>query len=365
METNPENAPFLRCVLHVRANVCGKLNFYGLSAKQEIFILSIAIRLSLRSTTAWSQIMFYDELSNDEWALVSSLVAEGEIREHRRGRPRAHPRTIVNAVLWILTTGDTWSKLPSQYPTVPTCRRRFNDWQMNGTLLEMITRLAARGRSFSFVPSTPVEMPVRQAQAVYECDRLRGVFWQNPESWNGLNALETSRSDSTSSGGPRRIADARDVARANAPTPFSAAHLAMRSREMTRLPARAGASEAAPMAFEPACVPVHEPHGYTIYAIARPVAGGMHRGWAEIVKAGKRVERSGLIGPRHSNPDDAATYALEWSRRWIASQSTRKTHPGVEVSKAQAIVGQLESQGDTVSSLGETSETHYADAQPQ
>jgi hypothetical protein len=39
------------------------------------------------------------------------------------------------------------------------------------------------------------------------------------------------------------------------------------------------------------------------------------------------VERSGLIGPRYENPQEAAEYALEWSRRWIAAQSTRMTHP--------------------------------------
>jgi hypothetical protein len=82
-----------------------------------------------------------------------------------------------------------------------------------------------------------------------------------------------------------------------------------------------------PMAFEPDCTPVHDGHGYAIYAIARPVAGSMFRGWAEIVKDGRRVERSGLIGPRYDDPTDAADYALEWSRRWIAAQSTRMTHP--------------------------------------
>ena len=33
--------------------------------------------------------MFFDELSNEEWAQVAPLVTEGEVREHRRGRPRA------------------------------------------------------------------------------------------------------------------------------------------------------------------------------------------------------------------------------------------------------------------------------------
>jgi transposase len=275
--------------------------------------------------------MFFDELSNEEWALVAALVTEGEVREHRRGRPRAHPRTIVNAVLWILTTGETWSKLPSHYPTVPTCRRRFNDWQMNGTLLEMVTRLASRGRSFAIVPSTPTEAPPRQTQTTYECDRLRGVFWQNPESWGDSEGNGANKVDALFATVPRRIAEAHDVARANAPTPLSptrAAMAASASRSLQREPsdARHHCVDPLPMAFEPDCAPVHDGHGYAIYAIARPVAGSMFRGWAEIVKDGRRVERSGLIGPRYENPQEAAEYALEWSRRWIAAQSTRMTH---------------------------------------
>lgn len=103
------------------------------------------------------------------------------------------------------------------------------------------------------------------------------------------------------------------------------------SRSLQREPSGAGAwhhsVDPLPMAFEPDCAPVHDGRGYAIYAIARPVAGSMFRGWAEIVKDGRRVERSGLIGPRYENPQEAADYALEWSRRWIAAQSTRVSHP--------------------------------------
>jgi hypothetical protein len=113
-------------------------------------------------------------------------------------------------------------------------------------------------------------------------------------------------------------------------SPARAAMAATASRSLQRAPsgARPHSVDALPMAFEPDCTPVHDGHGYAIYAIARPVAGSMFRGWAEIVKDGRRVERSGLIGPRYENPQEAAGYALEWSRRWIAAQSTRATHPG-------------------------------------
>jgi transposase len=276
--------------------------------------------------------MYFDELSNDEWALVSALVSEGEVREHRRGRPRAHPRTIVNAVLWILSTGETWSKLPSHYPTVPTCRRRFNDWQMNGTLIEMVTRLAERGRSFAITPTPPAAVPERPAQAVYECDRLRGVFWQNPESWNDPKARDGASEGFLTV--PRRLAEARDVVRANAPTPVSSsrAALPMGSRSEHR------EHDAQPMVSDSSFTPVHDGRGYSIYAIARPVAGGMFRGWAEIIKEGRRVERSGLIGPRYGTVEEAAAYALEWSHNWIAAQPTQVqvAQVGAPVEEAQA-----------------------------
>jgi hypothetical protein len=214
-------------------------------------------------------------------------------------------------VLWILTTGETWSRLPSHYPTAPTCRRRFVEWQRSGTLLEMVEVLALSGRAFAYVPrqrSTPAEPAPRPAPAAYECDRLRGVFWQNPDSWRTPSALPFN-----SLATPRRLPNARDVAQASATPPARTAR-----------PARPYESV---LPIEPAVTPVDDPRGYVIYPISRSVSDAMYRGWAEIVKDGQRVERSGLIGPRFASADEARTYALEWSKRWIAAQSTRQDVP--------------------------------------
>ena len=43
----------------------------------------------------------------------------------------------------------------------------------------------------------------------------------------------------------------------------------------------------------------------------------MYRGRAEIMKDGRRVERSGLVGPRFADAHAAGQYALEWARQWI------------------------------------------------
>lgn len=61
--------------------------------------------------------MFFDELSDEEWTRVLTLIADEPIRLNRRGRPRAETRVVANAILWILTTGEPWSKLPGRYPS--------------------------------------------------------------------------------------------------------------------------------------------------------------------------------------------------------------------------------------------------------
>ncbi|WP_346778441.1 DUF6566 family protein [Paraburkholderia sp. Tr-20389] len=62
---------------------------------------------------------------------------------------------------------------------------------------------------------------------------------------------------------------------------------------------------------------VADRQGYVIYVAAEQVPNDKYRAWAEIMKDGKRVERSGLIGPRFSDADAAHRFALDWARQWI------------------------------------------------
>jgi putative transposase len=125
--------------------------------------------------------MLFDDLRDNEWALVEALFCEEPQRSERRGRPRVEPRAVVNAVLWVLSTGEGWSKLPGRYPSPPTCRRRFDEWQTDGTLNEMVKRLAGTGRQISLRGRAGAAVSKPPAPA--SRDRLRGAFWTNPESW--------------------------------------------------------------------------------------------------------------------------------------------------------------------------------------
>ncbi|CAH2775250.1 MAG: Mobile element protein [uncultured Caballeronia sp.] len=93
--------------------------------------------------------VLFDDLRDNEWALVEALFCAEPARSERRGRPRVEARSVVNAILWVLSTGEGWSKLPGRYPSPPTCRRRFDEWRADGTLAEIVKRLFSNSREVS------------------------------------------------------------------------------------------------------------------------------------------------------------------------------------------------------------------------
>lgn len=281
--------------------------------------------------------MFFEELTDDEWARLAPLAADEPVHPHRRGRPRAEPRVVTNAVLWILTTGERWSKLPARYPSGPTCRRRFDDWLADGTLAQIVAVLSEFGRTFAYVPqpdATVQAAPKAAPLPAPESPRLRGVFWTNPESWHSaseaVEALDANGVSGVSGvngvNGPCASTVRRELpvvaSSRRAPTPGAALRAASERPDQV------------PLVDSMAVTKRSEEHrGYVIHACAQPVAKQLqlsYRASAEIVKDGRRIERSGLIGPRFPDNTTAEDYALDWARDWIerheaAAQARRQT----------------------------------------
>jgi len=331
--------------------------------------------------------MFFDELSNDEWAQVSALVSdEPAVRLNRRGRPRAEPRIVANAVLWILTTGEPWSKLPGRYPSGPTCRRRFEEWQADGTLAEVIRLLTLNGRAFAYIPeptppAAPKPAPVVEAPKPRD-ELARGVFWKSPETWQaspaesgvpngapsgwralapmaditrqlaGSAAVETGFVEAPRANAVGALAAASaldagvvfdDAPRADALAVIVDSHVASVQADAQREDASTASASADTTADSqhtplwmsltaPRGLQVADRQGYTIYVEAEQVPNAF-RAWAEIMKDGKRVERSGLIGPRFADVDAAHRFALDWARQWIDRECrTQEVAAGVHAS---------------------------------
>ncbi len=77
------------------------------------------------------------DLTDRQWALLADLFPPPK----KTGRPQTPPRTILNAVLWILHTGAQWRDLPDRYPKWQTVYYRFNEWRKTGLIDRLLKRL--------------------------------------------------------------------------------------------------------------------------------------------------------------------------------------------------------------------------------
>jgi hypothetical protein len=213
--------------------------------------------------------------------------------------------------------------LPGRYPSGPTCRRRFEEWQLDGTLLEMVRRLSEVGRTFVYIPEPSADIarlaPEPEIRRPPRDGNMRGVFWKSPESWQTPHA---ARHTQRAPGAPGWLpADpfaeiTRQLAEPGLPPPAPvdpAAGMGVgASRRQAGVPGGSADSNRSSRSMQ-----VKNRHGYVIYVIAQSVQKGMFRAWAEILKDDKRVERSGLIGPRFEHAEAAQQFAFDWASQWI------------------------------------------------
>jgi len=83
----------------------------------------------------------YREVTDEEWRLIAPLLPENRPRRDLRGRPLSNSRAVLNGVLWIITSGISWSMLPRTFPPYQTCHRRFKAWHEEGILEDMLKQL--------------------------------------------------------------------------------------------------------------------------------------------------------------------------------------------------------------------------------
>ena len=90
-------------------------------------------------------------MTDREWALIEPFMPPPK----PPGRPRTTDlREVVNAILYIATTGCQWAMLPKDLPPSSTVQRYFYDWRDSGLLQTIRFNLAMETR----------ELEGRQAQ---------------------------------------------------------------------------------------------------------------------------------------------------------------------------------------------------------
>jgi transposase len=84
-----------------------------------------------------------EDLTDEQWAVVSPHIPKVIEREDGRGRPRVHnDRSVLNGILWILRTAACWADMPKCFPSASTCYRRFSCWVKEGTMRKVLETLA-------------------------------------------------------------------------------------------------------------------------------------------------------------------------------------------------------------------------------
>ena len=70
-------------------------------------------------------------MTDREWAVIEPFMPPRK----RTGRPRTTDlRDVMNAILYMASTGCQWTKPPNDFPPPSTVRRYFYDWRANGLL---------------------------------------------------------------------------------------------------------------------------------------------------------------------------------------------------------------------------------------
>jgi transposase len=95
-------------------------------------------------TMAWTEITrlhylreglrYASDTTNEEWALIAPFMPE----PRRPGRPRKTKlRAVVDAILYLASTGCQWRALPKDFPPVSTVQGYFYRWAQDGMWLKI------------------------------------------------------------------------------------------------------------------------------------------------------------------------------------------------------------------------------------
>jgi transposase len=82
------------------------------------------------------------------WQLVEPLLPRPPRRYRHPGRKRLDDRKVLTGIVFVLTTGIAWQRLPQElgYGSGMTCWRRLHEWQQAGVFQRLHQLLLAKLR---------------------------------------------------------------------------------------------------------------------------------------------------------------------------------------------------------------------------
>ena len=80
--------------------------------------------------------MKWQPLTNVQWEFIEPLIPEQHM-----GRTRSNDREIMDAIIYVLTTGIQWENLPKDFPPKSTVHHRFQVWRKAGFFRKLFRKL--------------------------------------------------------------------------------------------------------------------------------------------------------------------------------------------------------------------------------
>lgn len=95
---------------------------------------------------------YASDLSDREWALVAPFLPPAK----RVGRPRTTAlRDVLDAIVYVASTGCQWALLPNDFPPPSTVQRYFYDWRDSGLLATINHHLVMAARDLEGREASP------------------------------------------------------------------------------------------------------------------------------------------------------------------------------------------------------------------
>jgi transposase len=104
---------------------------------------------------------YASDLSDEEFALIKPLLPSPK----RRGRKPADPRSILNALFYMIRCGCPWRYLPKDFPPFTTVQNRFYAWRDSGLWEQIVAVLVMAIREAEGKSAAPT-MAIVDSQTV-------------------------------------------------------------------------------------------------------------------------------------------------------------------------------------------------------
>jgi putative transposase len=73
------------------------------------------------------------ELSHKQWKHLRKLLPQPKKQPGQVGRPPLDLCQVINAILYVMRAGCSWSMLPNDYSHYKSVYHYYNTWSKNGT----------------------------------------------------------------------------------------------------------------------------------------------------------------------------------------------------------------------------------------